>query len=126
MLAQIRRFNESAGEELITLKIGAHVGPCLAVTLNERLDYFGRTVNLAARAGSGRGERDLSERRDVPPTRLRGLVGGAAVRRTDRPRQRHPARDRRSRIARLTPGPAATLPNTAINPVTIVDHKFYS
>ena len=49
MLAQIRRFNDSAGEELITLKIGAHVGPCLAVTLNERLDYFGQTVNLAAR-----------------------------------------------------------------------------
>ena len=49
MLAQIRRFNDSAGEELITLKIGAHVGQCLAVTLNERLDYFGRTVNLAAR-----------------------------------------------------------------------------
>ena len=38
-----------AGEELITLKIGAHVGPCLAVTLNGRLDYFGQTVNLAAR-----------------------------------------------------------------------------
>jgi class 3 adenylate cyclase len=49
MLAQIRRFNENAGEELITLKIGAHVGPCLAVTLNGRLDYFGQTVNLAAR-----------------------------------------------------------------------------
>jgi class 3 adenylate cyclase len=49
MLAQIRRFNDSAGEELITLKIGAHFGPCLAVTLNERLDYFGQTVNLAAR-----------------------------------------------------------------------------
>jgi class 3 adenylate cyclase len=25
------------------------VGPCLAVTLNERLDYFGRTVKRAAR-----------------------------------------------------------------------------
>ncbi len=49
MLAQIKRFNDSAGEELITLKIGAHVGHCLAVTLNERLDYFGQTVNLAAR-----------------------------------------------------------------------------
>jgi class 3 adenylate cyclase len=49
MLLQIRRFNDSAGQELITLKIGAHVGECLAVTLNERLDYFGRTVNLAAR-----------------------------------------------------------------------------
>ena len=49
MLAQIKRFNHSAGEELITLKIGAHVGPCLAVTLNKQLDYFGQTVNLAAR-----------------------------------------------------------------------------
>jgi class 3 adenylate cyclase len=49
MLAQIRRFNDSVGEELITLKIGGHVGQCLAVTLNERLDYFGQTVNLAAR-----------------------------------------------------------------------------
>jgi class 3 adenylate cyclase len=38
MLAEIRRFNDAAGTELIGLKIGAHVGPCLAVTLNERLD----------------------------------------------------------------------------------------
>ncbi|MGH9883878.1 MAG: adenylate/guanylate cyclase domain-containing protein, partial [Pyrinomonadaceae bacterium] len=28
---------------------GLHTGPCIAVTLNERLDYFGSTVNLAAR-----------------------------------------------------------------------------
>ncbi len=32
------------------LKIGLHAGPCYAVTLNERLDYFGGAVNLAARA----------------------------------------------------------------------------
>jgi len=31
------------------LKIGIHHGPCLAVNLNERLDYFGSTVNIAAR-----------------------------------------------------------------------------
>jgi class 3 adenylate cyclase len=31
------------------LKVGMHAGPCLAVTLNERLDYFGSTVNAAAR-----------------------------------------------------------------------------
>jgi len=49
MLAQIRRFNDSAGQELITLKMGTHVGECLAVALNERLDYFGRRVNPAAR-----------------------------------------------------------------------------
>ncbi|MBV8093504.1 MAG: adenylate/guanylate cyclase domain-containing protein, partial [Acetobacteraceae bacterium] len=33
----------------LTLKIGIHEGPCLAVTLNDRLDYFGPTVNIAAR-----------------------------------------------------------------------------
>ncbi len=34
----------------ISLKIGLHCGPVLAVNSNERLDYFGRTVNIAARA----------------------------------------------------------------------------
>jgi class 3 adenylate cyclase len=33
----------------IVVKLGLHVGPCIAVTLNDRLDYFGRAVNLAAR-----------------------------------------------------------------------------
>lgn len=32
------------------LKVGIHVGPTYLVTANERLDYFGTTVNLAARA----------------------------------------------------------------------------
>jgi class 3 adenylate cyclase len=29
--------------------LGLHAGPAIAVTLNERLDYFGTTVNLASR-----------------------------------------------------------------------------
>jgi adenylate cyclase len=33
----------------VHLKVGVHAGPCLAVNLNDRLDYFGTTVNLAAR-----------------------------------------------------------------------------
>jgi class 3 adenylate cyclase len=33
----------------LTVKIGLHEGPCLAVMLNDRLDYFGQTVNIAAR-----------------------------------------------------------------------------
>ena len=33
----------------IAIKLGLHKGPCIAVTLNERLDYFGGTVNMAAR-----------------------------------------------------------------------------
>lgn len=37
------------GSMPLQLKAGLHTGPCIAVTLNERLDYFGSTVNLAAR-----------------------------------------------------------------------------
>src|SRR6185312_3715437 len=40
--------DEGQGEDLL-LKIGIHEGPCLAVMLNDRQDYFGQTVNIAAR-----------------------------------------------------------------------------
>jgi class 3 adenylate cyclase len=33
----------------LLIKIGIHEGPCLAVSLNDQLDYFGQTVNIAAR-----------------------------------------------------------------------------
>jgi class 3 adenylate cyclase len=36
----------------LLLKIGIHEGPCLAVMLNDRQDYFGQTVNIAARVQS--------------------------------------------------------------------------
>jgi class 3 adenylate cyclase len=39
---------ENGGHEL-QLKIGIHEGPCLAVVLNDRQDYFGQTVNIASR-----------------------------------------------------------------------------
>ena len=35
--------------EGLQLKVGMHYGPCIAVTLNDRLDYFGSTVNMASR-----------------------------------------------------------------------------
>lgn len=47
--AQRRLANPPDGMERLHLKAGMHIGPCIAVTLNERLDYFGSTVNLAAR-----------------------------------------------------------------------------
>jgi len=49
--ADIARFDGSGTETeaAIIVKLGLHAGPCIAVTLNDRLDYFGRTVNLAAR-----------------------------------------------------------------------------
>ncbi len=42
-------LNESHRSEDLMVKIGLHEGPCLAVISNERLDYFGQTVNIAAR-----------------------------------------------------------------------------
>jgi len=47
--AQERLANPPGGMLPLTLKAGMHTGPCIAVTLNDRLDYFGSTVNLAAR-----------------------------------------------------------------------------
>jgi class 3 adenylate cyclase len=46
---KVAEFNAGHGGEAIVIKLGLHKGPCIAVTLNERLDYFGSTVNLAAR-----------------------------------------------------------------------------
>jgi class 3 adenylate cyclase len=43
------RLNERHESEDLLLKIGIHEGPCLAVTLNDRQDYFGQTVNIASR-----------------------------------------------------------------------------
>ena len=43
----------------IIIKVGVHHGPCIAVTLNDRLDYFGTTVNIAARV------QGLSDGRDI-------------------------------------------------------------
>lgn len=37
------------GNPALAMKVGIHTGPCIVVTLNERLDYFGSTVNIAAR-----------------------------------------------------------------------------
>jgi class 3 adenylate cyclase len=45
----MRTLNDAHGREDLLLKIGIHEGPCLAVTFNERQDYFGQTVNIASR-----------------------------------------------------------------------------
>jgi class 3 adenylate cyclase len=51
------------GEPMLWLKVGLHKGPCIVVNLNDRLDYFGSTVNIAARLPgfSQGGELILSE-----------------------------------------------------------------
>ncbi len=49
MLEEIEQFNQEHGAREIILKIGVHRCATIAVTLNDRLDYFGQTVNIAAR-----------------------------------------------------------------------------
>jgi class 3 adenylate cyclase len=39
----------SRGQPLLMIKVGIHQGPCIAVNLNDRLDYFGSTVNITSR-----------------------------------------------------------------------------
>jgi len=45
----MKDLNTKNGREDLLLKIGVHEGPCIAVTMNERQDYFGQTVNIASR-----------------------------------------------------------------------------
>ncbi len=56
---RVARFNRENPGTPITVKIGAHSGPCVAVNGNGALDYFGTTVNLASRI------QDVSEGEDV-------------------------------------------------------------
>jgi class 3 adenylate cyclase len=63
ILEEIESFNREHTTAGIVLKIGAHCGPSIAVNLNDNLDYFGQTVNVAARVQSlaGAGEICISE-----------------------------------------------------------------
>jgi class 3 adenylate cyclase len=79
ILGGIERYNSEHGEPSIILKIGAHCGPSIAVTLNENLDYR-QTVNVAARvqALAGAGEICLSEALYSAPG-VRQLLAGHKV-----------------------------------------------
>ena len=49
MREAMSELGEQRRDRSLLLKMGIHEGPCLAVTLNDRQDYFGQTVNIAAR-----------------------------------------------------------------------------
>jgi class 3 adenylate cyclase len=85
------------GSDLL-LKVGVHTGGCVAVENDERLDYFGQTVNIAARVQALAAAREivvtdvvygasgvaaLAERAALVPTRedsaLRGVEGTTRV-----------------------------------------------
>jgi class 3 adenylate cyclase len=49
MLAELEPGGDTGAGRDVVLKIGLHRGSVIAVTLNDRLDYFGQTVNIASR-----------------------------------------------------------------------------
>ena len=77
------------GEPMLWLKVGLHKGPCIVVNLNDRLDYFGSTVNITARLPgfSQGGELIFSEEfysdpeirdfisKNIPPSALSSFSG---------------------------------------------------
>jgi class 3 adenylate cyclase len=82
----IAEFDQKLSAEIgeagtIQVKLGLHCGPCIAVTLNDRLDYFGRTVNLAARlqSESRGGDIVISEEMAQDPAVMALLEGLAPV-----------------------------------------------
>jgi len=101
-------FNAAMGEGAVVIKLGLHVGPCIAVTLNDRLDYFGSTVNLAARLqGQSRGGDIVISEALAEEPGVRALLvpfapaeESAMVRGFDRP----------ARFRRLTPAAIAAVP----------------
>ncbi|MFO1082025.1 MAG: adenylate/guanylate cyclase domain-containing protein [Reyranellaceae bacterium] len=61
----------------LVLKLGIHAGPSVVVTLNDRLDYFGSTVNLAARLqGEARGGDLVLSRAVAEDPGVRPLLAG--------------------------------------------------
>lgn len=67
-----------------SLEVGLHTGPCIAVELNEQLDYFGQTVNVAARVQNLAGGGEIV--RTDPVWRAMGVqerITGAKLRATE-------------------------------------------
>lgn len=103
ILQEIGRFNSEHGQPAIILKMGAHCGPSIAVTLNENLDYFGQTVNIAARVQSfaDAGEICLTEALCTAPA-VRNLLVGYDVEEFDAPLR---GVDGEARVYRVTGRP---------------------
>ena len=87
MREAMRDLNDGHGREDLLLKIGIHEGPCLAVVLNDRQDYFGTTVNIASRVQA------LADSRAILATRLG----------RDRPAGHRLARNQRAQAGIATP-----------------------
>ena len=49
MMAAMQELSGGQPEKKVGLKVGLHAGPALAINAGQNLDYFGQTVNIAAR-----------------------------------------------------------------------------
>ncbi len=74
------QLNRKNGREDLLLKIGVHEGPCIAVTMNERQDYFGQTVNIASRVqGLANSQSIFATGAVVDDTKTAGLLKEKAL-----------------------------------------------
>jgi class 3 adenylate cyclase len=78
---EVASFNRGRSDGGIVLKLGLHLGPCIAVTAGDVLDYFGSAVNTASRLEHqcGGGEVIISEAVLADPEAREALVGRTAT-----------------------------------------------
>ncbi len=81
MLEAFAAFRKThAHGEATHIKIGLYSGPCFAITANHLLDYFGQSVNIAARLqGQAHSGELVMESLAADHAREQGLLGGCAI-----------------------------------------------
>jgi class 3 adenylate cyclase len=85
MREEMRKINDKRGSQDLALNIGLHEGPCLAVALNDRQDYFGQAVNIASRVqGLADPTAILATQAIVESAEVARLVGEAGYRTSSR------------------------------------------
>jgi class 3 adenylate cyclase len=83
MREEMARINTERQNQDLLLKIGIHEGPCLAVMLNDSQDYFGQTVNMAARVqGLASSRAILATKSVVENPKAAKILQGSGVRPT--------------------------------------------
>ena len=65
MVRELDALNNEYGEKVLRVKIGIHAGAAIAVTVNDHLDYFGETVNVASRVQSLASDSEVCLTRDM-------------------------------------------------------------
>jgi len=80
MQRDVAAFNAQHQGFAIVVKLGLHQGPCIAVTSGEILDYFGTTVNVAARLqGQSRGGDIVLSAQMVADPAVAGVLEGVEL-----------------------------------------------